>query len=97
MKRDGFIQKFVWSKKPGDEVVVKQGESSAGSKRLGGLVKVQYIREHGKNEGALIQSPKKYLINCYLKLVRTQPGALWEEEEPSGRWLFFHRADLEKT
>ena len=76
---------------------MKQGESSAGSKRLGGLVKVQYIREHGKNEGALIQSPKKYLINCYLKLVRTQPGALWEEEEPGGSWLFFHRTDLKIT
>ena len=74
---------------------MKQGESSAGSKGLGGLVKVQYIREHGKNEG--LQSSKKYLINFYLQLVRTQPGALWEEEEPGGRWLFFHCTDLKKT
>ena len=50
-KEMGLSRNLCWIKKPGDEVVVKQGESSAGSKRLGGLVKVQYIREHGKNEG----------------------------------------------
>ena len=84
---------FFWISKPGYQVVLKLGESSAGSKLLARL------RENSNRSRAPyfpLNCPYFHdrLTNCDLKFSRAQPGALGEEEQPGGKGLLLHRTYL---